>query len=681
MKNETLLKKGLLNEWFFNKLAIKSIILIAIACMSIPSTLLAQDVKYTRPAWQFGVAAGANFNFYRGSTQNLNADFTSPTTFHNGNGLGLYLAPVIEYHRPNTILGVMLQAGYDNRKGTFDQVRTPCNCPADLDADVSYISVEPSIILAPFKSNFFLYAGPRFAFIRDKSFSYQLGINPAYPDQAPSPAVTGDFSSVNKSIISMQIGAGYDIPLSSDSHKTQFILSPFVSYHPYFGQDPRSVETWNINTIRAGAVLKFGGGRKIEEPEKVVIPEKIVAAVPEVTFTVNAPANVPAELRVSEIFPLRNYVFFNIGSTKIPSRYHLLKKEDVKSFREDQLEMVAAANQSNRSGRQMNVYYNIINILGERMAKYPSTSINLVGSSKKGPEDGKEMAESIKEYLVNVFGIDPSRINTKGQYKPELPSEKAGGTKYLGLLREEDRRVSIETTSPELLMEYVSGPDAPLKPLTIAIVQKAPINSYVKFYVMGADTALDSWSLQITDSAGISENFGPYYQDSISIPGKSILGTRPEGTYKIIMTGKTKDGTIITKETSTHMVLWTPGKIEEGTRFSILFGFGESNAVSVYRKYLADVVTPAIPENGTVIIHGHTDIIGDPAYNQKLSVERANEVKNIIERSLSEAGRNDVKFEVHGFGEDKSAAPFGNKFPEERAYNRTVIIDVIPTVK
>jgi hypothetical protein len=37
----------------------------------------------------------------------------------------------------------------------------------------------------------------------------------------------------------MQIGAGYDIPLSSDRNKTQFVLSPFVSFQPYFGQNPR----------------------------------------------------------------------------------------------------------------------------------------------------------------------------------------------------------------------------------------------------------------------------------------------------------------------------------------------------------------------------------------------------------------------------------------------------------
>ena len=113
-------------------------------------------------------------------------------------------------------------------------------------------------------------------------------------------------------------------------------------------------------------------------------------------------------------------------------------------------------------------------------------------------------------------------------------------------------------------------------------------------------------------------------------------------------------------------------------RYSIIFEFNESQAITIYEKYLTDIVTPKIPKGGTVIIHGHTDIIGDEAHNLELSLARANEVRSIIENALSKAGRSDVKFEVYGFGEDQDLSPFENKFPEERFYNRTVIIDIIP---
>ncbi|MFE3847768.1 OmpA family protein [Flavobacterium sp. LB3P45] len=671
--------KNIYNETSFislspNKLTIKSVALIALSLLSFQTAVQAQEtlpVKYTKPSWFFGVAGGANFNFYRGSTQQLNASFTSPKTFHDGFGAGLFIAPLLEYRPTDSRWGVMLQAGYDNRSGKFDQVITACDCPADLKANVSYITIEPSLRFAPFKSDFYLYGGPRLAFNMDKSFTYQLGVNPAFPDQEPNAAVKGNFDNIEKTIISMQIGAGYDIPLSSDSNKTQFVLSPFVSFQPYFGQNPRSTETWNNTTVRAGVALKFGQGQNIQQSTDM---EKDG----EVQFSVNSPSNVPGERKMTEIFPLRNYVFFNTGSTEIPNRYVLLNKDQVKDFKEDQLEVFAPKTLSDRSKRQMIVYYNVLNILGDRMQKNPSAIITLVGSSEKGPDDGAVMAESIKTYLVTVFGINPSRINTKGQNKPNIPSEQPGATLELELLREGDQRVSIESNSPDLLMEFQSGPDAQMKPVVINALKEAPAESYVTINNNGAKEALSSWSVQMTDEQGKVQSFGPYSEDVASIPGKSILGDRPEGDFKVKMVGQSKSGKIIEKETTMHVVLWTPAKIEEGIRYSIIYEFNKSKAIAIYEKYLTDIVTPKIPAGATVIIHGHTDIIGEEAHNLDLSLARANDVKGILASALSKAGRNDVKFEVNGFGEDENKSPFENKTPEERFYNRTVIIDIIP---
>jgi outer membrane protein OmpA-like peptidoglycan-associated protein len=677
MKSKTKYTEKPCVAWSPNHLKIKSVAIIALSWLSAQTPIQAQEaqaVKYAKPSWYFGVAGGANFNFYRGSTNQINAAFTPPATFHDGDGVGLFIAPLLEYRPATSKWGVMLQAGYDSRKGSFDQVLTDCDCPADLSTDLSYITVEPSVRFAPFKSNFYLYGGPRLAFNLDKSFEYQLGINPAFPDQEASPAVTGDFSDIEKTILSMQIGAGYDIPLSSDNNKTQFVLSPFVSFQPYFGQNPRSTETWNNTTIRAGVALKFGQGQNIQEATDMVKDR-------EVDFTVNSPSNVQGEKRMTEVFPLRNYVFFNEGSTEIPNRYVSLTKDQVKDFKEDQLETFAPKNLSDRSKRQMTVYYNVLNILGDRMQKNPSATITLVGSSNNGNTDGLAMAESVKTYLVNVFAINATRITTKGQDKPNIPSEQPGGTLELVLLREGDRRVSIESNSTDLLMEFQSGPDAPLKPVQIVALQEAPVDSYVTFNNKGAGEALSSWSLQIADEQGKAQSFGPYTEEEVKIPGKSILGNRPEGDYKVKMIGQTKSGKIIEKEIPVHVTLWTPAKMEDGMRYSIIYEFNTSKAITMYEKYLTEVVTPKIPVGATVLIKGHTDIIGEEAYNQGLSLARANDAKNIIANALAKTGRNDVKFEVSGFGENENNSPFENKTPEERFYNRTVIIDIIPAVK
>ncbi len=658
--------------WFLHKLLAKNILMSAFIFAGLHTTLLAQDDQYTKPSWWFGVAGAANLNYYRGSTQNLNTDLTIPVVFKDGNSVSLFLAPLVEYHPAGSNLGIMLQAGYDSRKGSFDQVITPCNCPADLSTDLGYISIEPSLRLGLFDSGLYLFGGPRFAFNINKSFTYQLGINPDIPDQLPTPEVKGDLSNINKTLISMQIGAGYDIPLNSQNQQTQFILSPFISFHPYFGQAPRSIETWNLTTLRIGAAIKFGKGHKIlttAEQESIT---------PEVSFKVNVPKNIPTSRKVREIFPLRNFVFFDLGSTEIPTRYKTLKKAQVKDFKEDQLDMFAPNNLSGRSNRQMIVYYNIINILGDRLGKNPDSIVKLVGTSEKSTEDGTAMAQTIKNYLINVFGIADSRISIEGKIKPISPSTQPDGIPELDLYREGERKVSIESNSPALLMEFQGGPNANLKPVEIDALQIAPLDSYLSFNVKGANQAFTSWHLESKDEFGNTKSFGPFTREMVTMPGLYFLGDRPEGNYKFTMIGRTKDGMTIKKTSSAHLVLWTPAKVQEGIRFSVIFGFDESKAITIYEKYLTEIIAPKIPKDGMVIIHGYTDIIGDELYNINLSISRAEEVRNIINKSLLKSGRSDVNFEVYGFGEDTNLSPFENRYPEERSYNRTVIIDIIP---
>ena len=374
MKANINLKKGSRIAWSHYNLPFKSLILSALILTGIQATLLSQETQYTRPSWLFGAAVGANINFYDGSTQQLNSDLTLLNAFHKGKGVGLYLAPLMEFHRPDTRLGFMLQIGYDNRKGKFEETVTPCNCPADLKANVSYLTVEPSLRLAPFKGDFYLYAGPRIALDLAKSFTYQLITDPE------SEPTTGDFDNMNKTIISMQVGAGYDIQLSSQSKERQAVLSPFVSFQPYFGQNPRSVETWNLTTVRVGAALKFGRGHKISAPVVVVPVIVAVVADADVNFSVVSPANIPVERRVRETFPIRNYVFFDLGSTEIPDRYVLINKDQVKDFREDRLEVFTPKRLSGRSDRQMTVYYNVLNILGDRMGEKSFSSCKTYGS-------------------------------------------------------------------------------------------------------------------------------------------------------------------------------------------------------------------------------------------------------------------------------------------------------------
>jgi outer membrane protein OmpA-like peptidoglycan-associated protein len=623
------------------------------------------------PTWWFGFSTAANLNFYRGTTQKLNEELTVPTAFHKGNGIKPYFSLLTEY-RPNKVLGGMLNVAFDNRGGKFDGVMAPCDCPADLSTNISYLAIEPSLRIAPFSNSFYIFGGPTMNFNLAKSFTYK---------QDKQPDRKGEWSDVKNSTFSAQLGAGIDIPISKPTSATQMTLSPFASFLTDLGRAPRSAESWSFYTVRAGVAFKFGKAKKRAavvvpaDPANVIVP---TAVEKEVMFSVRAPQTVTANRQVKETFALRNSVFFDQGVATIPGRYTQLNKDQALLFKEDQLQEEQPDNlNKGRSARQMAVYYNILNIIGDRMRDNGQSRIKLSGAADNNPAEGKLMADNIKQYLVTNFGIAASRITTEGRSKPVIPSEQPGATKELDLLRAGDRRVDIVSTSPEMLMQ-VGGSSSPfLKPVHIKTSQQDPLNGQVLFTVTGATEILSSWNVEVKDEKGIVQYYGPYTADQASISGSTILGNNTQGNYAISMLGTTKAGNPVRKEAAVSFMK-SDEAAQEGLRYSILFDFDQSKTIASYEKFLTDIVTPLIKGNSTVTIHGHTDIIGDEMYNHTLSEERVMSTQQIIEKALAKAGKKGVKFESQGFGEDTNRTPFENNFPEERFYNRTVIIDIMP---
>lgn len=609
-----------------------------------------------QPTWWFGVSGASNLNFYTGTTQRLTNSLIVPTAFHKGSGVRPFVSGLLEY-RPAGVLGGMLNIGYDGRGGKFDGVVAPCDCPATLKTNMAYISVEPSLRLGLGAGGFYLFAGPRVAFNVEKDFNYT---------QLKQPNTDAELSEMRQTVISGQVGMGFDYQVSAPTSKTQFSISPFVSFHPYFGQNPRKIESLSVSTLRTGIALKFGRTPKAPKPP-------VASPASDVPFLVRGPKALPAQRQVSEMLPLRNSVFFDEGSTAVPSRYVLLTKNEAAGFTEASLQNEPATSMSARSARQLNVYHNILNILGDRMRANPRASISLNGASAEGPQEGKALAESVKAYMVTVFGIDGSRIATAGRTKPLIPSEQPGGTKELVLLRAGDRRVDITSTSPELLMEVGGGM---MKPVQIT-TQADPLDSHVVFNVGSAQVPVTTWSLDIADENGALQHYGPFTKSQQSIPGKTILGDRPTGTYKVTMLTETKDGTSVRKDSSIFLTS-QPATVGKALRYSILFDFDKAKTIEAYTKFLTDVVSPKITAGATVVIHGHTDVIGEEAHNFALSGNRALQTQEILAGALAKAGTNNVKFETSGFGEDPDRSPFGNSLPEERFYNRTVIVDIIP---
>lgn len=108
----------------------------------------------------------------------------------------------------------------------------------------------------------------------------------------------------------------------------------------------------------------------------------------------------------------------------------------------------------------------------------------------------------------------------------------------------------------------------------------------------------------------------------------------------------------------------------------VLFDFDKSVIKPEGRARLDDLVSKMGGINLEVVIAiGHTDSIGSEAYNQKLSVRRAESVKAYLVSKGIPANR------IYTEGKGESQPVASNKTKEGRAKNRRVEIEVIGTRK
>jgi len=180
---------------------IRRLIFSSLILMSIVIATQAQEFERVHPKIWIGVSGGANYNMYTGTTQTLNASLMAPAALHNGQGIGGFGTLLIEYH-PSRVLGFMLNMGYDNRGGSFDQVESPCNCPEDLKTGLSYATIQPSIRISPFAKNLYLFFGGAYGYNLNKSFAYTFDQNNGDLFNTN----LGEFSDVRQHVFSTHVG-------------------------------------------------------------------------------------------------------------------------------------------------------------------------------------------------------------------------------------------------------------------------------------------------------------------------------------------------------------------------------------------------------------------------------------------------------------------------------------------
>lgn len=636
---------------------------LLIGGITTPNTTHAQEGEEVAPV-RFGVLGGANYNSV-GVGGGTSLPIPASPDLSDGTGFGPYGGLLFEYNPGlGEVLGVHARVGYDDRSALFEATG------ASVDAGVSYFAFEPAMQLNLGSPNFHFIIGPSLNVLARNSFT--VDTNGVTTENV-------EYGKLNDVTFGMWGGVNYDIHLSEMSDEgTQWYLTPFfegswmVDQVKTEGFEADNIDdSWSTVTVRGGLQLKYGFGgpqsAREEAPEVVYTDES-----PEVGVAITTPIGGVATPRVrQEYLPLLNYVFFDEGQTSsMPARYNRMSQAQAMSFSETELlpapQPTAGASgntgETTRSERQLQVYRNVTNIVGNRMRENTSAKITLVGSGKSAQE-GRQRAELVKNYLVNSFGISSDRIEVKGQTVPPH----ASGTRVtpesdLPLVAEENNRVEILTSDDELL-----------RPVKLNVYENEPIESDIILSV-ASNTRVSYWKVEI-DGSGRKATYGPFYSNVARINAAPVLGDKKSGTYNARITAVAADGTEV-YTTESFTLAKAQSDPEESSRYSILFEYDDSESLSKYEDFLRKTVAPKIADGSMVFIHGHTDVAGKEEYNAELSEARAEEAEKILADELKSLGR-DVTFETYGLGESEYRSPFGNDDPEERYYNRTVMIEIV----
>ena len=369
------------------------------------------------------------------------------------------------------------------------------------------------------------------------------------------------------------------------------------------------------------------------------------------------------EQKTIELFALLPMLFYDAGSGTLPSRYVLYTSPaQTNGFSEDTLTST------------LNSYYNYLNIVGLRMRNNPSTKITLTGTnsqdiaSEMSLDLSRQRAESVKKYLVDIWGIDPTRIDVVARKLPENPTLP---TTPEGIA--ENRRVELGSDSwdiihPVLFKSIVKRPDAP----TGGFKWENGLRDEV---IANRDLVITyqgkPWK-EITDLGPLSSTTFNGYN------WRNDAGQLPQGEDDMDVQLKVTDKTgrevlsnvdkISVKQFSVQNVV--AEHLADKTRETynlILFTYNKSDMGKWNHKILDTYVYDRIQPNSDVSVNGYTDILGTEDYNAKLSQNRANAVKADIAGHIK--GR--VKsLTAHGFGKTQPLYP--NDLPEGRYYNRTV---------
>lgn len=684
----------------FRGLFMLSLLTLCFHAASLPSLmpgLFAQtdqpEVIEEPPTLFLGLFGGPSFNNH---TMSLAPDWfagsgvSSDLIFDGGSGIGITIGGLFEYQLSKAF-GVGARVSWQGRGGESSgtyinraNVATPSGISrtADVEATVTnslnYIAFTPHIRIVPESLPIYFFAGPTVLVPAGTSYDYSEEILPAgeslvfrSSNSSARTLVKGGKVPGTSTKIGATLGAGLEIFLSQN-----FALIVDGQYSPMIGDlttDISGPEGWRANavTLTAGFKVGLNGTRTVIPPVKV---DTAVAEVPDTVERVHAGAVTEQGLKdtilarsqtvqQTEVHALLPYVFFEKDSAVIPDRYLRVDRRDVRFFEEEKIDR----------GSTMNVYYNLLNIIGQRLRKNRRTEITITGCIGQFESDSTlaiRRAEAVRDYLRDTWRIRENRLSVVARALPPNPSLSEVDT-----LEGDAENQRVELYSSDLLVL------APVRLPDTLLLQPAGIIRLLPPPPDQPDSVADLESWQVDVAIGdtvirraVTGYGAPPQQIDFTLEDRPDLARHGpvEITSELIILDSLFEKR---RELSSNSVWFVEEgdfevkrNVEDGKyvdRYNLLLYSFDSAGVFDFSRQAGAVMRERMTPESRITVIGHTDRIGLPPYNRKLSKRRAQVAAGIL-------GLDSTSATIVGMGEKELL--YDNDVPEGRYFSRTVTV-------